>query len=304
MENWSGLLILSIGILIGGVIVFLSRKSGEKHAYEKGRSESQAAVAVLEERITNSLERLKERDSLVEKLENELKIKSDLTEKLHEENTGLRESAGKLHTMLENEIKTGEEKIKLLRETLETAEKRMSDAFRTLSSENLEKAGKSFWEFAETKMKVYQETARGELELRKRSVEDMVKPIRESLEKVTGKIEEIEKERAASFGAITTEINNLKEISIGLGDETKNLVKALRSPNVRGKWGEIQLQRVVEFAGMLEYCDFVQQKTIGDSDSKQRPDMIINLPNNRKIIVDSKVSLHAYLEAVESRMIN
>jgi DNA recombination protein RmuC len=339
MGNLNWLLLFASGILIGGVLVFLFRKNSENQAYDRGKSEFLAKNAVLEERIANFTEKIsvkdgkitsletelsenrkliehlnselkteaekrsasEERNSFVDKLENDLQSKQEIIGKLQEENSQLRETAGRLQTRLDDEIRAGNEKIAVLRETLELAEKRMTDAFQTLAADNLEKTGKTFWEFAQAKIEKYHEIARGDLELRTKSVEEMVKPIRESMDRVGEKISEIEKERAGAFGTITAEINNLREISRGLGDETRNLVKALRSPNVRGRWGEIQLQRVVEFAGMLEYCDFFRQQTLGSGDNRQRPDMIVKLPNNREVIVDSKVPLQAYLEALESQ---
>lgn len=135
--------------------------------------------------------------------------------------------------------------------------------------------------------------------LNQRQFHDVVSPLKESLMQFEKHIHEVEKQRVGAYATLTENLRSVSTTQLNLEKETKNLVKALRAPHVRGLWGEMQLKRVVELAGMLEYCDFVRQETIGEG-SRLRPDMIIKLPGDKSLIVDSKTPLSAYLEAVES----
>jgi DNA recombination protein RmuC len=135
--------------------------------------------------------------------------------------------------------------------------------------------------------------AQGELDLRKQAVESMVKPIKETLEK-------IEKERLSAYSGFKTMTDSLVKSEETLAKETRHLSNALRTPWVRGRWGETTLRRVVELVGMVEHCDFTEQTTIEKDDVTQRPDMIIHLPNHRQVVVDSKAPLEAYIQAEEA----
>jgi len=180
------------------------------------------------------------------------------------------------------------ERTKALQDKLNYVEGNLKDTFKVLSSDALKSNNEQFMGLASN-----------ELEKRQTAIDHIVKPLRESLEKLDGKIHEIEKDRKGSEGVLKNEINKLFISNSDLKKETGNLVTALRKPHVRGRWGEIQLRRVVELAGMQEFCDFELQQTVtNEKDARLRPDMVIKLPSGRQIVVDSKVPLDSYLDAI------
>ncbi|MBN1394097.1 MAG: DNA recombination protein RmuC [Pirellulales bacterium] len=201
-----------------------------------------------------------------------------------------------LKQLLAAEKEQAREKLVLLEE----AKEKLSDAFKALASEVLKSSNTSFLELAKTQLEKYQESAKGDLEKRQTAIDELVKPVKESLGKVDAKLTEIEKSRIEAYSGLTEQVKSLWETQKELRGETANLVKALRRPQVRGRWGELQLQRVVEMAGMLEHCDFVQQQNINTESGRLRPDLVVHLPGGRAIAVDSKAPLEAYLEAIEA----
>lgn len=229
-------------------------------------------------------------------LESALSARDALLERKNRETMDLREQLAELTTTLQKERKSTEEKLLLL----DQAHQKLSDAFKALSSEALRSNNQSFLQLARESLERFQEGARGDLERRQQAIHDLVKPVRESLEKVDGKIKELETARTSAYASLTEQLRSLSLSQSRLQAETSNLVKALRTPTVRGRWGEIQLRRVVEMAGMIPYCDFCEQESNTDSEIRLRPDMLIKLPNGKNIIVDSKAPLQAYLEALES----
>ncbi|MDT8069775.1 MAG: DNA recombination protein RmuC [Terriglobia bacterium] len=201
-----------------------------------------------------------------------------------------------LRATLEQERKAAAEKLELL--TKAGAE--LKNAFDSLAAKALQSNNESFLQLAKESLAQFQNQASGDLEQRKQAVEALVRPISESLGKVDQQIRLIEKDRAEAYGNLSAQVKSLIGTQKELQTETGRLVQALRAPQVRGRWGEIQLRRVVEIAGMLPFCDFVEQQSVTTNDGRVRPDLIVRLPGGKQIIVDSKAPLQAYLEALET----
>jgi DNA recombination protein RmuC len=188
----------------------------------------------------------------------------------------------------------------LLKENLDFAQKsheELKESFKALSHDALEKNNQSFLDLARTSLEKFQEGAKGDLQKRQESIDQLVKPVRETLGKLDEGLQKLEKERKGDHVSLKTQVDSLMEAKKELGKETANLVKALRTPIARGRWGEIQLRRVVEMAGMLNHCDFYEQEV---GEGAIRPDLIIKLPGGRQVIIDSKVPLESYLDAIQT----
>jgi DNA recombination protein RmuC len=173
-------------------------------------------------------------------------------------------------------------------------------AFRALSADALAQNNRAFLDLAKSTLAQTQQAARGDLDLRQQAIADMVTPVRASLEKVDSKIQELEKSRAGAYAALHEQVRGLLDTQAQLRSETGKLVTALRTPSARGRWGEIQLKRVVEMAGMLNHCDFVTQTTVGSDEGRLRPDLLVRLPAGKTIVVDAKTPLDGYLQAIEA----
>jgi len=206
----------------------------------------------------------------------------------------LLQQVARIEAQLEAERRASEEKLQFLDETRQQVEKN----FQALSAQALAANNQSFLDLAKTTLGTFQQQAKGDLEARHQAIGQLVQPLKESLHKVDHKIEQLEQSRSGAYARLDEQLKSLLNSQIKLESETGNLVRALRTPAVRGRWGEIQLRKVVEMAGMVNFCDFVEQET-ADS-GRLRPDMIIKLPNGRNIIVDSKAPLQAYLESLEA----
>jgi DNA recombination protein RmuC len=200
---------------------------------------------------------------------------------------------------LEERIDAGHRASREKLALLDQAEHKLRDAFSSLSAEALRQNNQSFLALAQTKLGEFQQSASSDLEKRQRSVNDLVRPIQEALVRVDGKLHEVEKDRIATYSGLMEQVKAMAQAQQALQAETGNLVKALRAPQVRGRWGEIQLRRVVELAGMLDYCDFVEQMRVESEDGRLQPDLIIRLPGDKTIVVDAKSPLAAYLDAAD-----
>ena len=213
-----------------------------------------------------------------------------------EKNMGLRSDVARLESDLTHERKSGQEKIDLLHRATEE----MRESFGALSADALKSNNASFLDLAKSTLEKFQSEAKGDLEARQKAVETLVAPIRESLDRVGGQVEDLERARREAYGSLTEQVKSLASSQKELQSETGNLVKALRAPNVRGRWGEMQLRRVVEMAGMVAHCDFVEQQTIEGEEARLRPDLIVKLPGGKNVVVDAKAPLEAYLNSLEA----
>ena len=212
------------------------------------------------------------------------------------ENAALGAAKAATEATLESERKQTKEKL----EILQRASEEMKAHFSALATEALKNNSASFLQLAKSQMETQQYEARSDLEKREKAVETLVKPISESLKQVDEHVRELERSRATAYGSLSAQVASLLETQKALQAETGNLVKALREPQARGRWGELQLRRCLELAGMLDYCDFLEQVTVTGEEGRLRPDVVIKLPGEKNIVVDAKVPLIAYLAALEA----
>ncbi len=233
--------------------------------------------------------------SLRKQAELKLLFAQEQNQKIPPLEAALKDSQAECVSLLTSQMVT-EEKLRVLLQ----AEEQLKNAFHVLSSEALERNNRSFLELAKTSLESISQGAKGDLDKRSQAIAELLGPVKESLLKLDSGIRQIEKERKGDQESLKEQVKSLCENEKQLKKETSNLVKALRSPLARGRWGEIQLRRVVELAGMLNQCDFFEQQQEINEDTRLRPDLIVRLPGGRQVIVDSKVPLEAYLEAIHS----
>lgn len=294
---FTSIAILAGGACAGGCMVWLWMQSRMELKLTKLAAEKDGqradAVRILEQQAAEArgqAGRVPELQAVLAARESAL---TDLQAKFCETEA----NAASLRTQLAQERETSKEKLALL----DDAQRTLSDTFKALSAEALQRNNASFLDLAKVSLEGLQENAKGDLEKRQIAISELVKPVRESLEKVDSKIQEIEKTRSGAYEALSQQVKTMMEAHGQLRIETNNLVQALRSPVVRGRWGEVQLRRVVEMAGMLEHCDFVEQASVTTENGRLRPDMVVRLPGGKQIVVDAKAPLAAYLEAMEAR---
>lgn len=275
------LLLIFVGLAVGVALTWwlMSRRIAD--ALERGRDELAPECATLRERVAGRERELGELRAEFSQQQGEL--------------SRLREQASALQAALETEKAVATEKLA----ALEAARQSFADAFKTLSSEALQKNNQSFLELAKSTLEKHQEVARGDLDKRQQAIVELVNPVKQSLDKFELRVQEVEKAREGAYGALTEQVKSMLETQNHLRSETANLVKALRAPQTRGRWGELQLKRVVEMAGMLDHCDFYEQESTDTEEGKLRPDMVVRLPGGRNIVVDAKAPLAAYLDSLE-----
>lgn len=204
------------------------------------------------------------------------------------------------NTLLSRENSALQAKVEAQAASLVEVRKTMVDTFKSAASDALLQNNKQFLDLAKSQLETQVKAAEGNLDERKSAIAEMLKPVKESIDSYKKRIEDLEKGSEKTFGQVTEMLSNIQVTNASLQKETGALVNALRNPRVRGRWGEIGLKRVVEFSGLSAHCDFVEQVFTEGEDSILKPDMIINLPGNSHVVVDSKLPLDAYLSALET----
>ena len=288
MQSVSLLLGLICGIAVGAICAWFILQTRFRHAALEVRNANRAEMASMKTDLAI-------RDQQIQEL---LSHKGGLQQTVAQGQRELQEAAkreGQLNTAVQEERRRAAETNKLL----DDAQNKLVDTFKALSSDALKNNNESFLKLANTTLEKFQESAKGDLEKRQDAINSLVKPVEKSLLEVDKKLQQVEKNRLEAYIGLRKEVSLLHQTHNDLRSETANLVKALRRPDVRGRWGEIQLRRVVEMAGMLEHCDFTEQTSVTSDNGLLRPDLVVQLPGGKNIVVDSKAPLHAYLEAIE-----
>lgn len=237
-----------------------------------------------------------EKGKQIPQMEEMIRLKESQIAHLYEINSTHKSKLAEMETRLAHQLISEQEKLHVFSQ----AQQQLTDTFKAISADALKNSSQSFLDLATSRLEKFHEGARGDLLMRQRAIDELVKPIKESLEKFDQKIEKIETVRTSAYISLGEQVCALAKSQSQLQMETANLSKALRMPHVRGRWGEIQLKRVVEMAGMIEHCDFTQQESVLNDERRFRPDLIIKLPNGKQIVVDSKAPLQAYLDALEA----
>lgn len=323
LDTVTVLAIVCLALLVALWVIISSKGRSIQEAelrFEAARAQLAERVAALDREATEVRSRFEGASVRLQELADELRRESELRAaaettarlipelkaQLESRDRDLRQQAEDLKALaaraeaLATELRKERESAAEKLAVLEAAREEMLQAFKSLSVDALRSNNQAFLELAQASLAKFQEGAKGELEKRHQVIEQTMKPVKEALEKFDTKVQEIEKSRVGAYESLLQQVKALADTQGQLRLETANLVKALRQPVVRGRWGEIQLKRVVEMAGMVDHCDFFEQVLVTGEDGKLRPDLIVKLPGGKNIVVDAKAPLSAYLDALEA----
>jgi len=279
MSEW---LLLVVGLALGGAVGWF---------WGKGRSASTLSRLQVE---------AEGRTRAAESAANELRTQLEsLRQKVEELQAKLR-TEGEQRAGAEARLQEAQANLEEQKKLLDEARQKLADTFNALAAEALKSNNQAFVALAKSTFETIQAQAKGDLETRQTAIEGLVSPLREALGRYEKQILDMEKTRQSAYGALDEQLRTLAAANQQLQKETGSLVTALRAPQVRGRWGEMTLRRVAELAGMSEHCDFTEQETLSSDSGRQRPDMIVNLPGGRRIAVDAKVPLQAFVDAAGS----
>jgi DNA recombination protein RmuC len=269
MNEW---LTLAIGLALGGVVGWLwaASRAGSRHA-------------------------------VAESAAHELRTQLDAARRSLEELQGKLRSEGETRAAADARLKEAQANLEEQKKLLEDARQKLADTFNALASEALKSNNQAFIQLARQTFETVQAQAKGDLETRQKAIQGLVEPLKETLSRYEQQIQAMEKSRQAAYGGLAEQVRQLSETSQQLRKETGSLVTALSTPlKVRGRWGELTLRRVAELVGMAERCDFTQQESVTTEEGRLRADMVVHLPGDRRIVVDAKVPLQAFLDAISA----
>jgi len=265
--------------------------------HKLGLSGERGVTTVETTRLATERARFEAIAQRVPVLERELATARSLIEERERKLAEIQVRLAEVLARLDETEKAAAEKLELIAR----AETSMKDAFQALSMDALDKSRAAFLDQAHATFGQFRENALKEFAAKETTFAQLVSPIRESLSRFETHVHDLEQKRTEAYSGLSEQFASFKEGQTLLRGETEKLVTALRAPSVRGRWGEFQLRRVVEMAGMVQHCDFVEQSTIQGEDGRLRPDLIVHLPGGKTVVVDAKVPLTAYLDAKDAR---
>ncbi|MBX3357921.1 MAG: DNA recombination protein RmuC [Phycisphaeraceae bacterium] len=276
-----------------------AERDGARAEAEQAREELRRALGALEDARGTAAALREERAQLVERSQGDREGYEAEISRVEEVARERLEAAERVHRERLEATRQAKEAIE---RTLAQVEEKFQKVFGSLAADALKASTSEFLKLAEQSFEVKSKAAEGELEKRRSAVEQLVQPITETLRKTDEKLAAMEKERVSAYSGMLREVQQVAAASAELRAETGRLAQAMRDPQVRGRYGEMQLKRVAELAGMVEHCDFVEQdQTVDDAGSALRPDMLVKMPSGRELAVDAKTNIRGYLEALDAR---
>jgi DNA recombination protein RmuC len=317
----SGMIWLLVGLALGGVVAWFWSESRSKAGVVSFRVEAEGRIKTAEttvvelrsqrESLTSSLEtRAQEIVGLQQKLKTEGERRAAAETRLVEQQASLEEAAqlrdrlkteGEGRVAAETRLREAQANLEEQRRILDQARTQLTETFQALSSEALKSNNQAFIDLARSTFETAQERAKGDLDVRQQQFDAMVSPLRQVLDRYEKQVLEMEKTRQNAYGSLEEQLRALASANQQLQKEAGTLAMALRGgPQVRGRWGEMTLRRAAELAGMSEHCDFSEQESVNTETGRLRPDMIVNLPGGRRIVVDAKVALQSFLDAASA----
>ncbi len=276
-------LMLLIGVFMGGIAAWILANLSCQKKLLTERGDIEAKVVSAESTAAVLRQQVEDLKSQAERVRQEL----------------IEEQRGRVsaETKLAETTKNLEEQKQLL----DKAEEKLSTTFQALSGEALKSNNQAFLELAKESLNTVLSDAKGDLGQRQEAIRNLVAPLEKALGQYQGQVSELDRLRSQSYGELKQQIASLAQTEERLQKEAENLVSALRLPQVRGRWGEMTLKRVLELAGMSEHCDYVEQVSIQTEDGRLQPDLIIHMPGKHQLVVDAKTPLSAYLDAIETK---